>query len=189
MTTVQMLSNGCYAEDSDPRPQGMGRNGSSCGGPPSAIDPYAARPDCGCPARPKLSISVEVPLARLAGLGFYTPRKGWTALGPDDLRRIEEKVRVMPNGCWQWTSPPTPEGYGQVWFGGTVHFAHHLLSDLVNGPPSPGQVRGHRCHDMDLSCAGGRTCPHRRCINPSHIVLQTLIENLDAGRPRGRKRV
>lgn len=125
---------------------------------------------------------IEVPLQRLAGVQFHTPRRGVVALTTKDIGRIEAKVTVLPNGCWNWNPPPTPEGYAQMGFMGSVHLVHHLLNDLVNGAPAEGEIRGHRCHDEDLDCPGGKNDQHRRCVNPAHIVLQTIPQNLAAGR-------
>lgn len=135
---------------------------------------------------------VEMNLHDLAGVPFWTPRRGghWITLTRLELARIEDNITVLGNGCWRWNGKPNQNGYGQVRIGGRdgdTYLTHHVLSDLVNGHPAQGRVRGHRCHDEAPSCDGGTTCPHRLCCNPAHLRTdQTIEENAQAGRPQSR---
>lgn len=48
----------------------------------------------------------------------------------------------------------------------------------------------HVCHTEALrrgDCAGGKSCYHRRCINPGHLELKTIQENSSARRKRPRR--
>jgi hypothetical protein len=76
--------------------------------------------------------------------------------------------RRGPDDCWPWTGSTNNRGYG-------VHmvkdraYAHRRAWTLTNGAIPAGLFIDHTCHNRDKSCAGGWTCPHRRCCNPSHL--------------------
>lgn len=36
----------------------------------------------------------------------------------------------------------------------------------------------HLCHTKDKICKGGKTCLHRKCVNPEHLQLVTQAENI-----------
>ena len=101
---------------------------------------------------------------------------------PADVRfwRMVQKT----DGCWLWTASVTDMGYGR--FNPTTSSkgrkvgAHRYAYELLVGPIPPGLMLDHICHDP-ATCAGGRTCPHRRCVNPSHLVPVTCRENLLRG--------
>lgn len=70
-----------------------------------------------------------------------------------------------------------PNGYGWLSIKGEVVYAHRFVMGFPDG-----QV-GHACHDRAAiagECTGGKTCLHRRCVNPTHLVVQTAGENLEA---------
>lgn len=84
-------------------------------------------------------------------------------------------------GCWLWISTPGTRGYGQMRsaFGYTPHrFAYEIFI----GPLPNGMTIEHRCHTEDAACAGGVTCPHRRCCNPTHLEPVSAEENTRRGR-------
>lgn len=60
--------------------------------------------------------------------------------------------------------------------------AHRLAYELFVGPIPVGAVIDHQCHNLDLSCPGGDTCPHRRCVNPAHLRAVDTKTNVLAGR-------
>lgn len=83
-----------------------------------------------------------------------------------------------PDGCWLWTGA-VANGYGRVV---TLERprrlapAHRYVWELHRGPVPPGMVLDHLCHRPD-ECAGGVTCPHRRCVNPWHLEPVTRRQN------------
>jgi hypothetical protein len=61
------------------------------------------------------------------------------------------------------------------------NYAHRSAWVLTNGPIPEGMTIDHRCHS-ESDCRAGRDCPHRRCIEPAHLRLLTLEENLESRR-------
>lgn len=95
-----------------------------------------------------------------------------------------------PFECWPWTLAITPTtGYGQVnrqALGGH-RTTHSVAYEIAKGPVPLGQEIDHECHNRDISCLGGKECPHRRCCNPTHLVAKSRQANqLAAALPRQR---
>ena len=87
-----------------------------------------------------------------------------------------------PNACWPWRGHVTRNGYGRVRKAGVLHIAHRLSVEL-DGREIPDDMHvDHTCHNRDLTCNGGITCPHRRCVNPAHLEVVTPQTNILRGR-------
>jgi len=120
-------------------------------------------------------------------------------LGPDIATSFWSRVDRSggPDACWPWLfSFDKGTGYGQLnWkaLGGNRR-AHAVAWEIANGhevPHDPETGRkfdvDHLCHNKDVSCAGGITCPHRLCCNPAHLAVKTTALNKDsADHPRKR---
>lgn len=98
------------------------------------------------------------------------------------------RVSKSPSGCWHWIGPTFGKtGYGQIHTapGRTtlVHrYAYELAHDVElskRGEPDHMQV-DHECHNRSKSCKGGPSCPHRRCVNPAHLVVKPARANIFA---------
>jgi|SRR3990167_10869581 len=101
----------------------------------------------------------------------------------DDTRlpgRFWAKVRVLPNGCWEWTGKKNRWGYGRYWKLGRERQAHRIAYETLVGIIPVGLEPDHLCHNGS-GCAAGRNCPHRACVNTVHIELVTRRENLLRG--------
>jgi hypothetical protein len=91
------------------------------------------------------------------------------------------------DGCWPWPGSIGSHGYGQISVNGGPELIHRVIYDAVYGLIPEGHVVDHQCHNNDLSCAGGKTCRHRRCCNWFHYTTKTYGQNSsDADQPRQR---
>ena len=89
-------------------------------------------------------------------------------------------------GCWVWQGSIGSNGYGRIRErrnGGTGRNvkAHRWMYEQLVGPIPAGLDLDHTCHNADASCAGGPTCPHRRCVNPAHLEPVTNAQNAQRG--------
>ena len=82
------------------------------------------------------------------------------------------------NGCILWTGRVDDQGYGRMGptLTGTTH-AHRSAWILAYGPVPEEMTIDHTCHS-ESTCRRGSKCLHRRCINPEHLRLLTLKENI-----------
>lgn len=101
------------------------------------------------------------------------PRKGFK----EHYARLDTSD---PEVCWPWPGGDNGDGYGQLRAHPLNHRAHKYFYERIVGPVPDGLVLDHTCHDPE-SCEGGKQCPHRKCCNPSHMVIVTHRENLLRG--------
>lgn len=79
--------------------------------------------------------------------------------------------RVMKSdGCWEWTGPRNPDGYGKV---SSLVKAHRLSWEMCNGVVPSGL---HVLH----------TCDNRACVRPDHLFLGTHQDNMRDREAKGR---
>lgn len=78
-------------------------------------------------------------------------------------------VKTHERGCWTWTTPRRQQGYG-MW-GRTL--AHRYSWALANGPIPEGLWVLHHCDNPP-------------CVNPTHLYLGTVVENVQDMVARGR---
>lgn len=93
------------------------------------------------------------------------------------VEKFLEKVHKTDD-CWYWTGRMSPNGYGNWRVAGKSIGAHRLAYELFVGEIPPKRVIDHSCHNKDLTCKGGWSCLHRRCVNPGHLNAVTQAENL-----------
>lgn len=100
-----------------------------------------------------------------------------------DIDRFWSKVDRSGDGCWEWQSVLTHEGYGRLVIecpGSTRKNrirkgipAHRVAWELTNGPIPDGLVACHRCDN-------------RKCVRPGHIFLGTPSDNTQDRIRKGR---
>lgn len=90
-----------------------------------------------------------------------------------------------PTGCWLWTASLYDNGYGRFSVAGRMVRAHRWSYEDANGLILPDLEIDHVCHNQDLACPGGVTCPHRACVRPSHLEQVDHGENMQRGRKHG----
>lgn len=84
------------------------------------------------------------------------------------------------DSCWPWLAGLNNMGYGKFSIGSgsrRMVYTHRYAYELTVGTIPPGFTLDHLCHTNDPTCAGGVTCPHRRCVNPAHLEPVTNREN------------
>jgi hypothetical protein len=106
----------------------------------------------------------------------------------DDKTLTRWKAHVeFSTGCWTWTGPVRPDGYGQLYVEGRLLRPHRLAYEHFIGPIPEGLTLDHSCHTTDLACLGARNCTHRRCVNPAHLAVVTTGQNVSLAHARAPK--
>jgi hypothetical protein len=106
----------------------------------------------------------------------------------DPLDLFWSQVWKMPGDdeCWMWQGTVDSNGYGRfkartVSATGRVSYrtrlAHRWIWRRTVGPLSRVYNLDHLCHNRDLRCKGGPTCPHRLCVRVSHLEKVRPEEN------------
>lgn len=100
-----------------------------------------------------------------------------------DVAGVDSRIdRSNAFGCWPWTGGKGANGYGYVSRGRrrTKVLAHRVIFTLAHGTIAPGIQIDHTCHTEAVAegrCDGGDSCPHRICVNPSHLEAVTSRTN------------
>ena len=109
----------------------------------------------------------------------WTPEQSWAA--------FQRKIKVADNGCHHWTGARDRTGYGQLTVEKVHKQAHRHSYEHEFGSVPAGLDLDHVCHNADLTCAGGSSCLHRRCVRPDHLEPATRKVNLNRGRQPNRR--
>lgn len=91
--------------------------------------------------------------------------------------RFWREVAPEPNsGCWLWTGPVDHFGYGRFRVGAKKKRVHRLWYERAHGKVPDGLVLRH-------------TCDVPSCVNPDHLIVGTIADNIADMDARGRRSV
>ena len=85
--------------------------------------------------------------------------------------RFWQKVRLLDNGCWEWTGAIDARGYARFRLRERNALAHRVAYEHCVGPVPKG---------LDLD----HLCRNHPCVNPEHLEPVTRRENLRRGHRR-----
>lgn len=95
-------------------------------------------------------------------------------LTDEQLKRFWAKVNKRePDACWEWTAWTIKGGYGQYRIGDSKYLTHRISYSIANGDPGKLCV----CH----------RCDNPKCVNPIHLWLGTLQEDMKDRDQKGRQ--
>lgn len=93
---------------------------------------------------------------------------------PLNIRFWQKVVKTTEAECWLWIGALTTCGYGEIWFNGKMLRSHRVSWLLAHGAvPERAQV----LHKCDV----------RACVNPAHLFLGTIQDNIDDKVAKGRE--
>ena len=88
-------------------------------------------------------------------------------------KRFDEKVEMIPDGCWVWLARCDRDGYGRIRIGKLMFRSHRVAWERKNGTIPDGMFVLH-------------TCDNPYCVNPNHLFLGTQTENMKDKNGKGR---
>ena len=91
----------------------------------------------------------------------------------DSIQRFWSKVDKR-GACWNWTASRMVSGYGVLKFRGRTCGAHRVAYELTHGPIPDGMVVMHSCDNPS-------------CVNPAHLSLGTICDNMRDMYAKGRR--
>ncbi|ALC12519.1 HNH endonuclease signature motif containing protein [Sphingopyxis sp. 113P3] len=104
------------------------------------------------------------------------------AFSRDDIARFQSRVSPEPNsGCWLWLGAANEQGRGSFRYGMAgeqkrTGLASRISYEMAIGPIPDGMQVLHRC-DVPL------------CVNPDHLFLGTVTDNMRDMVAKGRHRL
>lgn len=93
---------------------------------------------------------------------------------PTFAERFRDKIEPQPDGCIVWKAARS-NGYGRCWFKGKQYFTHRLAVILAGREIPEGLTVDHLCRN-------------KLCVNPEHLEVVTLLENVMRADPGGWQR-
>ena len=85
------------------------------------------------------------------------------------IARFLNHIEIAQSHCWEWTAGVDQKGYGLFWFDGRMVRAHRFSFEWFNERLIP--------KDRQID----HLCRNHRCVNPDHLEVVTLAENIARG--------
>lgn len=101
---------------------------------------------------------------------LHKPRKArrYKALGD-----LLANTITTPNGCMEWQGNKDNHGYGRTYHDGKADYKTHRLAMKLAGYDIDGWLVCHKCDNPP-------------CINPDHLFLGTVSDNIHDAQSKGR---
>lgn len=87
---------------------------------------------------------------------------------PSEVMRsklLHNSEMMWDTGCLEWKGAKNENGYGRLWNGQRLVYAHRAMWECESGPIPPGMSICHKCDNP-------------RCIEPDHLFCATHAENM-----------
>lgn len=111
---------------------------------------------------------------RMKRHGSTEPTKGSWGTPQERFERLGWDI--TESGCWEWKEYTNADGYGlfKMKSGGSMVGAHKASYLIYKGEVAKGEVVRHDCDNPP-------------CVNPDHLVLGAVQDNIDDCVRRGRR--